>query len=50
MFDYTAIADRLRMVSWSNYSQPNGVVNWFAGPTIPVSHQPCNPNDATNEM
>ena len=24
-FDYTAIADRLRTVSWSNYSQPTGV-------------------------
>ena len=26
MFDYTAIADRLRTVSWSNYSHPTGVV------------------------
>ena len=25
-FDYTAVADRLRTVSWSNYSQPTGVV------------------------
>ena len=24
--DYTAIADRLRRVSWSNYSHPTGVV------------------------
>ena len=26
-FDYTTIADRLRMVSWSNRSHPTGVVN-----------------------
>ena len=26
-FDYTAVADRLRTVSWSNYSHPTGVVN-----------------------
>ena len=24
-FDYTAVADRLRTVSWSNYSHPTGV-------------------------
>ena len=28
-FDYTAVADRLRTVSWSNYSHPTGVVNRF---------------------
>ena len=28
-FDYTAIADRLRTVIWSNYSHPTGVVNRF---------------------
>ena len=27
-FDYTAVADRLRTVSWSNYGHPTGVVNW----------------------
>ena len=32
-FDYTAIADRLRTVSWSNYGHP-GVVNLFTGPTL----------------
>ena len=31
-FDYTAVADRLRTVSWSNYSHPTGVVNRFTGP------------------
>ena len=36
-FDYTAIADRLRTVSWSNYSHPTGVVNRF---TDPPSHSP----------
>ena len=35
-FDYTAIADRLRTVSWSNYSHPTGVVNLFTGPTFPL--------------
>ena len=33
-FDYTAIADRLRTVSWSNYSHQTGVVNRFTGPTF----------------
>ena len=28
-FDYTAVADRLRTVSWSNYSHPTTVVNQF---------------------
>ena len=27
MFNYTMIADQLRTVSWSNYSQQTGVVN-----------------------
>ena len=31
-FDYTAVADRLRTVSRSNYSHPTGVVNRFTGP------------------
>ena len=26
-FDYRAVADRLRTVSWSNYGHPTGVVN-----------------------
>ena len=34
--DYTAIADRLRTVKWSNYSHPTGVVNRFKGPTFPL--------------
>ena len=33
-FDYTAIADRLRTVRWSNYSHPTGVVRRFTGPTF----------------
>ena len=28
-FDYTAIANRLRTVSWSNYGHPTGVVYRF---------------------
>ena len=35
-FDYTAIAKRLRTVSWGNYSHPTGVVNLFTGPTFPL--------------
>ena len=34
-FDYTAVADRLRAVSWSNYGYPTGVVNRFTGLTFP---------------
>ena len=29
MFDYTAITDRIRTVSWSNFSHPTGAVNRF---------------------
>ena len=35
-FDYIAIADRLRTVSWSNYGHPTGVVNRFTCPTFPL--------------
>ena len=38
-FDYTAIADRLRTVSWSNYRHPIGVDNLGYGPNLP---NPCN--------
>ena len=41
-FDYTAIADRLKAVRWSNYSHPTDVVNRFTGPTFPLPQQPCN--------
>ena len=33
-FDYTAVADRLRTVSWSNYSHPTCVVNLGYGPNV----------------
>ena len=33
-FDYTAVRDRLRTVSWSNYSHPYGVVKRFTGSII----------------
>ena len=36
-FDYTAVADRLRTVSWSNYDHPTGVVNLVYGPNLPIS-------------
>ena len=42
-FDYTAVADRIRTVSWSNYGHPTDVVNRFTGPTFP--QQPCNQKD-----
>ena len=35
MFDYTPIVDQLRMVSWSNFNHPTGVVKWFTGLTFP---------------
>ena len=35
-FDYTAVADRLKMVSWSNYDHPTGVVNLVYGPNLPI--------------
>ena len=35
-FDETAIAERLRTVSSSNYSHPTGVVNLVYGPTFPL--------------
>ena len=35
-FDYTAVADRLRTVSWSNYGHPTGVVNLVYGPNLPT--------------
>ena len=35
-FDYTAIADRLWTVSWSNYGHPTGVVNRFTDTTFPL--------------
>ena len=35
-FDYTAIADRLRTVSWSNNSHSTSVVNRVYGPNPPI--------------
>ena len=35
-FDYTAVADRLRTVSWRNYGHPIGVVNLVYGPNLPT--------------
>ena len=35
-FDYTAGADRLRTVKWSNYGHPTGVVNLVYGPNLPT--------------
>ena len=40
-FDYTAVADRLRTVNWSNYGHPTGVIikhaiNWYPVIYIPL--------------
>ena len=35
--DYTVIADRLRTVSWINYSYPTGVVNLVYEPTFQLT-------------
>ena len=35
-FDYTAVADRLRTVIWSNYGYPIGVVDMVYGPSLPT--------------
>ena len=34
MFDYKTIGDRLRVVNWSNYSQPTGVITLSKDPTF----------------
>ena len=36
-FDYKAVADRLRTVSWSNYGHPICVVNLVYGPNFPTN-------------
>ena len=40
-FDYTAVADRLRTVSWSNYSHPTGVVYRFYRAHLPTHRNSC---------
>ena len=35
--DYTAVADRFRTVSWSNFGHPTGVVKLVYGPNFPIS-------------
>ena len=37
-FNYTAIADRLKTVSWSNYSHPTGVLCRFYRAHLPTHH------------
>ena len=48
MLAYTAVADRLRTVSWSNYGHQTGVVNRFTGQTSHSPKQPCNQKDTFN--
>ena len=40
-FNYTAVADRLRTVSWSNYGQPTGVVYRFYRANLPTHRNSC---------
>ena len=49
-FDYIAVADRLRTISWSNHCHPICVVNRFTGPTfqLPAMLQPCNMLETLN--
>ena len=35
-FDYTAVANRIRTVSWSSYGHPTGVVILVYGPNLPT--------------
>ena len=39
--DYTAFADRLRTVSWSNYNHPTGVVYRFYTAHLPTHCYSC---------
>ena len=39
--DNTAIADKLKTVSWSRQSHPTGVVKPVSGPNIPTNHKSC---------
>ena len=43
--DYTAVAGRLKTVSWSNYGHLTGVVNRITGQTSHAPQQPCNQKD-----
>ena len=40
-FDYTAVTDRLRTVSWSNYGDPTGVVYRFYRAHLPTYRSIC---------
>ena len=40
-FDYTAVADQLRTVSWSNYSHPTGVFYRFYRAHLPTHLHSC---------
>ena len=44
-FDYTAVSDRLGMVSWSNYGHPTGVVTGLRAQPSYSPQQPCNQKD-----
>ena len=40
-YDFTAVADRLRTASWSNYGHPTGVVNLVYVPNLPTNRNSC---------
>ena len=40
-FDYTAVADRLRAVSWSNYGHPTNVVYQVNRAHLPTHRNSC---------
>ena len=40
-FDYTAVADRLRTIIWSNYSHPTGVVYQVYRAHLPTHRNRC---------
>ena len=40
-FDYTAVADRFRAVSWCNYGHPTSVVYRFYRAHLPTHRNSC---------
>ena len=44
-FDYTAVVDQFRTVSWSNYGHPTGVVNRLRAQPSHFPQQPCYQKD-----
>ena len=49
-FDYTAVADLLRTVSWSNYGHPTGVDNLVYGLNNKIERVPLDARSAKAEQ